>query len=145
MSEQNKRVLRRVFQQVWNEGRLAVIDELYAHDWVGHAPLSELSEPAALKQFVAARRQAMPDLRFRLQAQIAEADLVATRWTASATRAGNAEPSQPVLASGLTLARVACGKIVEEWATWDALESLPCAGPVPSELDLKELVDEHAH
>jgi predicted SnoaL-like aldol condensation-catalyzing enzyme len=120
VSEQNKRVLRRFFREVWSEGNLALVDELFARDWMGHAPLGELSEPAALKQLVAAQRRTFPDLRITVEAQIAEGDMVATRWTAHRTRQVTAETSQSEMSSGMTLARLACGKIVEDWTSWDA-------------------------
>ena len=121
MSEQNKGVLRRFFREAWSEGNLAVVDELFARDWVGHAPLSELSEPAALKQMIAAQREANPDLRFTVEAQVAEGDLVATRWTVHTTQTGGQAANPAGTAAGITLARLACGKIVEEWTNWEVL------------------------
>jgi predicted SnoaL-like aldol condensation-catalyzing enzyme len=83
MSEQNKRVVRRFLTEVCNKGNIALIDELFACDWVGHAPPKELSGPAELKQFVAAQRRAFPDLDVKVEYQIAEGDKVtfALGWT----------------------------------------------------------------
>jgi predicted SnoaL-like aldol condensation-catalyzing enzyme len=121
MSEPNKRVLRRFFQEVLNEGQVAPVGELFARDWVGHGPQREFDAPAALMPFLAALRTAWPDLQITVEAQIAEGDLVATRWTAHGLRRAERGrvDGRPATAAGLTLARLASGKIVEAWTNWE--------------------------
>jgi predicted ester cyclase len=113
MSELNKRVVRRLIEQVWNQGQLAAIDELCARDWVGHATHNELDSPAAFKAYVAAQRLAFPDLAVVVEDQIAEDDKVATRWTGSGTQ----QSGKTALWTGITLARLANGKVIEGWTS----------------------------
>ena len=121
MSEHNKRVVRRLIEQVWNQGQLAAIDDMCARDWVGHATHTELNGPAALKAYVAAQRQAFPDLAVVVEDQIAEDDKVATRWTGSGTqqsdRSGKRPSRRTALWTGITLARLADGKVIEGWTS----------------------------
>jgi steroid delta-isomerase-like uncharacterized protein len=119
MSDQNKRVLDRFFKEVWSQGSLAVLDELLARDWLGHAPPAEFGGPGELKAFIAAQRLAFPDLKIVVVDQIAEGDRVATRWTARGTHQGEFQGRSPTGQSatwaGITLARLANGKIIEDW------------------------------
>ena len=135
MSEPNKSVLRRFFREVLNEGQVTQVGELFARDWVGHGPQREFDAPAALVPCIAALRAAWPDLEITIEAQIAEGDLVATRWTARGLRraeAGRAD-GQPAMVAGLSLARLACGKIVEAWTNWELgeLQHLVSADDTP--------------
>jgi predicted ester cyclase len=119
MSEENKAVLRRYFQEVWNQGNLALVDELFARDWMGHEPAREIGGLAELKHVIAAQRQACPALQITVEDQIAEGDRVATRWTARGLQPGEVPDSRPSGRSsvwtGITLARLANGKIIEGW------------------------------
>jgi ketosteroid isomerase-like protein len=124
MSDQNKRVVRRFLTEVCNKGNIALIDELFACDWVGHAPPKEFSGPAELKQFVAAQRRAFPDLKLIVEDQIAEGDKVTTRWTARRTRQGIPPFGKLHKLGGTTLARLANGKIIEVWTNWDGQDLL---------------------
>jgi SnoaL-like polyketide cyclase. len=74
MFEQNQRVVRRFLTEVCNKGNIALIDDLFACDWVGHAPRKEFNGPEELKQFVAAQRLAFPNLNVRLEDLNAEGD-----------------------------------------------------------------------
>ena len=128
MSEQNQRVVRRFLTEVCNKGNIALIDELFARDWVGHAPPKEFSEPAELKQFVAAQRRAFPDLDVKVEYQIAEGDKVTTRWTARWTHQSILRTGKLQKIGGMTIARFANGKIIESWASWrEAIDMDPVA------------------
>jgi predicted ester cyclase len=128
MSDANKAVLRRYFQEVWNQGNLALVDELFARDWVGHEPPHEFGGLVELKHFIAAQRQARPTLQITVEDQIEEGDRVATRWTARGTRReadqGSAVTGDSEAWTGITLARLANGKIIEGWTQSQA----PTAG-----------------
>ena len=90
MSEQNKALERRAIEEVWNGGNFAVVDELVASDYVGHAstPADETQGPEGIKLFFVTLRQAFPDIHFTIEDQVAEGDRVVTRWTALATHTG---------------------------------------------------------
>ena len=135
-AEKNKAIVRRYTEEVWNQGNLAVVDEIFAADFVGHQPGSpDIHGPESLKQFVAMRRTAWPDLKFTVEDQIAEGDKVATRWTWSGTHEGDLMGIPPTglqaTATGIGIHRIAGGKIVEQWVNRDTLGILQQLGVIP--------------
>jgi steroid delta-isomerase-like uncharacterized protein len=135
MSEENKRIARKVFEDVLTERNLAVVDEFVATDYVGHTPLLELHGPEGAKQFDAMLHQAFPDLEITVEDQIAEGDKVATRWTARGTHEGEFQNIPPtgrrVEFSGIAIFRIADGEFVEGWNIPDLLGLLRQLGVVP--------------
>lgn len=138
MSEQNKVVERRLIEEVWNQGHFAVVDELIAGDYIGHSttPEDETHGPAGYKQFFAALRQALPDIHFTIEDQVAEGDRVVTRWTASGTHRGEFRGIPPTgrhgAITGTTIDRIANGKVVECWTNADDLGLMRLLGVVPA-------------
>ncbi len=138
-AEANKRVSRRVVEELFNEGRLEVADELAAPQYVGHdAALPEPSHgPDGLRHAAAGYRAGFPDLRLTIEAQLAEGDLVSTRWRAVGTHTGDFWGLPPTgrqaTVSGVTVDRVAGGRLVESWTSWDALGLMQQLGVVPTE------------
>lgn len=136
MSEENKRIARKVFEDVLTEGNIALVDELVASDYVGHTPLLELHGPEGAKEFDAMLHQAFPDLEIAVEDQIAEGDRVATRWTARGTHEGEFQGIPPtgrrVEFSGIAIFRIADGKFVEGWNIPDLLSLLRQLGAVPA-------------
>lgn len=134
MSAANKAIVRRNFEEVWNKERLTVVDEIHAPDYIGHIAGSGVAiEGAAnFKHFVVLHRLAFPDIRFIVEDQLAEADKVATRWTASGAHKGEfmgiAPSGRRVRISGISIHRLAENKIVESWDNWDALSLLQGMG-----------------
>jgi len=88
MSERNKAQVRRVIEEIYNRGDLAVVDELAASDLVIHASSQEIRGRDGAKQYVAALRAGFPDLHLTVEGQVAEGDMVVTRWTARGTHTG---------------------------------------------------------
>ena len=135
MSEQNKRLVRRFLVEVCNNGNIALIDELFACDWVGHALPKEFSGPAELKQFIAAQRRVFPDLELILEDQIAEGDTVVTRWMARGTHLGEFQSILPtgkqVMMTGISIYRIANSKFIEGWTNANLLDILQQLGAVP--------------
>lgn len=127
MSEDNKNLIRRVFDEVWNRSDLSLVDEVYASDYVAHvagAP-RDIVGPEQFKQFVALHGVLTSDLSFRIEDQIAEDDRVATRWLATTTPASGLVnipgEGQEVQVTGISVHRMADGKIAESWDNWDIL------------------------
>ena len=85
ISELNKLKIRLFIEAVLNDGRLELIDELIAADFVGHLPGAEpdVTGPAGVRRFVSSRRRAHPGLYVKIEDQIAEDDRVVTRWRAT--------------------------------------------------------------
>jgi steroid delta-isomerase-like uncharacterized protein len=137
MSEQNKAIARRVFEEVWNKGNLAALDEIYVADVVGHnAPPGQPPGIEGARQFIGMYLQAFPDTRMVVEDQVAEGDKVVTRWTATATHQGELMGMPPTGKSarvtGITINRLEGGKIVEEWGIFDQLGMLQQLGAIPS-------------
>jgi ketosteroid isomerase-like protein len=91
--EQNKALVRRVIDEVWSQGRLAAVDELYAADFVSHqhshaAGPQDVRGLEAVKTFVREFRQAFPDFYDIIEDQVAEGDKVVTRFTSVGTHRG---------------------------------------------------------
>ena len=87
--EENKAIVRRIFEEVWNQGKLDVIDDIYAADFVDHMPGSpDIHGPEGFKQFVNMYRTAFPDIKFTIEDQIAEGDKVVNRFTFTGTHKG---------------------------------------------------------
>ena len=133
----NKEIIRRVVDGVWRDRNFAVVDELIAQNYVGHDPTQP--EPIqgrdGFKQFVGMYQSAFDDATVTIDDQIAEGDRVVTRWTGRGTHTGElmgiAPTGKEVTVSGMTISRLAGGKIAEEWELMDALGMLVQLGAVP--------------
>ncbi|MGH2543748.1 MAG: ester cyclase [Ardenticatenaceae bacterium] len=136
MSEQNKALLRRAIEEVYNQGNLAAIDELVASDFVIYMPSQEIRGREGAKQYVATLRAGFPDIHFTIEDQIAEGDRVVTRWTAHGTHTGNFQGIPPsgkqVRVTGTDVDRIADGKAVECWTNVDELGMMQQLGVVPT-------------
>lgn len=136
--EQHKALVRRFLEQVWNQGNLAALDELFAAECVGHDPsrLKPVSGRESLRQFIARYQSACPDLRHTSEAQLAEGELVARRWTLHGTHQGQFVGVPPtgkrITVAGINIERIANGKIAESWTSWDTLGLLRQLGAIPT-------------
>jgi steroid delta-isomerase-like uncharacterized protein len=136
MSETNKTVSRRLIEEAFNQGKYDVIDELVAPTFVNHDPLTgDTKGPEGTREVIEGYRSAFPDLKVTIEDQLAERDLVATRWTAKGTHKGEllgiAPTGKEATVTGLTIDRIKDGKIVESWNNWDTLGMLRQLGIVP--------------
>ncbi|MCD6289869.1 MAG: ester cyclase [Anaerolineae bacterium] len=134
---QNKAIERRIFEEIWNQGKTDVIDEILAPDYVIHDPTGDYTGPEGYRQFFASLHDAFPDVHFTLDDQIAEGEWVATRWTSVGTHTsplmGIPPTGKQTTAVGITISRIVDGKVVEEWNHWDLLGLLQQLGVVPAQ------------
>ncbi len=121
MSAENKAVVRRLFQEVWNRGNLDVADDIVALDYVDHTrPDGEL--PTGLrgfKQQVNLVRATFADFRMTLEDIIAEEDKVVARWTTRGTDKREWPAGNRVTLTEIGIFRIDKGKIAESWITSD--------------------------
>jgi steroid delta-isomerase-like uncharacterized protein len=123
----NKSIVRRAFEELFNTGNLAVADQIYAAEYVGHDPAlgQELRGPDGFKMYVRMYRNAFPDLQITIDDQVAEDDEVVTRFTARGTQRGELFGIPPtgesVTITGIAVDRLAGGKLVESWSNYDML------------------------
>lgn len=131
-----KAMVRRELEEVYGAGNLDVVDEIVSTGYVGHdsAIPEPLRGPGAVKQAAAGYRAAFPDLRLTIESQIAEDDVVVTRWTATGTHQGElfgiAPTGKQATVSGISIDRFSGGKVAESWTNWDTLGLLQQLGAV---------------
>jgi steroid delta-isomerase-like uncharacterized protein len=130
MSEQNKALIRRWFEEVWNKGRAEAIPELFAAEGVAHGlsddAANPLRGPAGFLPFHAQFREAFPDIEVVVEDQIAERDMVATRCSVRGKHTGDSlgfkATQAPVEFTGMVITRIKDGKIVEAWNNFDFMK-----------------------
>ena len=127
MSDANKNVVRRLFEEVWNKGNLPVADELFAQNYSHHdSSTPEFGQgPGSEKKRATLYRTAFPDVRLMIEDIIAEGETVTARWSCKGTHKGDLSGIAPTgkqfTISGMSIARFTNGKMVEGWVNWDAL------------------------
>jgi len=141
VSEENKAVVRRWFEEVWNQGRDATVDELFAAEGVAHGlgeSEADVHGPAEFKPFAANLRASLPDLRIRVEDILTEGDRVAVRIALAGTHTGDGlgvpASGNSVAIQGIVILRLANGQIVEAWNLYDQhgllrqIRALPALG-----------------
>ena len=136
MSESNKELSLRVNNEVWNEGKINLIDELVSADFVNHsAPPGLPTDREGFKQFVGMYRAAFPDVQITIEDILAEGDRVMTRWSATGTHQGELmgipASGKHVTVTGMSENRISGGKIVEQWNEFDDLGMMQQIGAIP--------------
>jgi steroid delta-isomerase-like uncharacterized protein len=137
MSEENKALVRRSFEEVFNEGNLDAVEEIFAPDYVLHDPTSpeEIRGTEGISQYVSMYRTAFLDLQQTIEEQIAEGEKVATRLTGRGTHQGElmgiSPTSNRIEAPGIVINRISGGKIAEGWANYDAMGMMQQIGAIP--------------
>jgi steroid delta-isomerase-like uncharacterized protein len=136
-AEENKTIVRRVFDEVINKGDLNVVDQVIASDYVYRSPGSpELRGPEGFKQLITMYRSAFPDLHLDVDELIAEGNTVVSRWTGRGTHKGELMGIPPtgkqVSVTGVVISRFAGGKAVEDWELIDTLTMLQQLGAIPA-------------
>ena len=133
MSEQNKALIRRWFEEVWNKGRPEAVDEMLSPEGVIRG-LGAPQGPAEFKQFHRAYRNAFPDFTVQIDDVIGEGDMIAARWHGSGTHGGDGlgvpATGAKVQLAGMTFGRMQHGRIVEGWNIYDELGLLKQIGVV---------------
>ena len=126
MSEENKNLVRRWFEEVWNQGRLSAIDELFdrsarAYGWPD--PDSAISSPEEFAEACKTYREAFPDIHMTVDDLVAEGDKVAVRWTATMTHLGDGlgfpASSKKARLSGSSFLICGNGRILNGWNYMD--------------------------
>jgi predicted ester cyclase len=135
-TEQNKAKERYLVTEALNKGNLAIVDESLAVDFVYHGPGgAEVKGPEGYKQFLAGLRTAYPDIHVKIENIVAEADMVATRYTCTFTFTGQTGTITPtgkrVSMMGTILDRFKDNKIIETWEVYDRLDLYQQLGLIP--------------
>lgn len=148
-TEDNKAIARRFFEEVYNKGNVAAVDELLAPNIILHfdspsdVPVSAEMQLSleGIKQVVSEFRSAFPDLYCTVDLQVAEGDLVVSRVTAHGTHTGEyrgltykglSPTGKQVTWTETQIFRLAAGKIVEQWSNEDDVGRLQQVGALPT-------------
>ena len=135
-TEDNKALIRRAYEEGFNQRNLAVLDEVNAPDLVFHNASTTMQGLEAFKQFLSLYLAAFPDAHFTVEDIIAEGDKVVARHTFRGTQQGDlmgiAPTGKQVTTTGVTITRFANGKGVELWGNNDDLGLLQQLGVVPA-------------
>jgi len=124
MSEENKALMRRFYQEVVNGGNLDLIDQFVAPDFVEHEVFPGLSaDREGMKRFFVMMRSAFPDLRMDVDDLIAEGDKVVSRVTMRGTHKGEfmgiGPTGRTIVVPTVDIVCIAGGKAVEHWGVTD--------------------------
>jgi steroid delta-isomerase-like uncharacterized protein len=125
--EENKAIIRRYYEELWNQGNLALADELVAPDIAFRGSLSTRSRGIdAFKAYVRMVKNAFPDFHNVIEDLIAEGDKVVARLTHQGTHRGDvlfgsAPTGMQVSFPGIAIFRLEKGKIVDGWVIGDVL------------------------
>ena len=119
MQEDDKRLVRRYYEEVLNQRRLDLFDELADAKFLSHLANGGSVDIAVYRQAIAASLAAMPDLHVTIDDQIAEGDQVVTRWTARGTPqvefAGIQPLGRALTVTAIHIHRIQGGKLIEHW------------------------------
>jgi steroid delta-isomerase-like uncharacterized protein len=134
----NLRLIRRYFDELWNEGRVELIPELLDDTYVNHSPGTPdmPRDRSGVAGIVRAMRAAFPDLHYHIEELLADEGAVAVRLTVTGTHLGDffgIRPSgQSFRVTQLNIEHVAGGKIVAHHRATDELSLLRQIGALPA-------------
>ncbi len=136
-TEENKALVRRLFEEVWNTGDLARAGDFVADNYVSHSAIPGLPPGReGFRQIVDLYHRAFPDLQFTIEDLIAEGDKVVARLTARGTHQGAVGGTVPTgkqaTWTAVHIYRLADGRAVERWGEADFLGLLQQVGEIPA-------------
>ncbi len=138
MPPDNKAIIRRLYEEVWNKRKLEVISEIISPSHALHAPNISGSSigPEAYKRQLLLFLAGYSDLHFTIEDTIAENDKVVACWIFSGTHRGDfmgiPATNKKVCVDGMTVHHLTGGKIMDSYANWDALGMMQQLGVVPA-------------
>ena len=136
MSADNKAVVRRLYDEVWNKRRLELVDEIISPSHALHDPtLTDSSVgPDAYKRQVSRFIVGIPDLRFTIEDIVDEKEKLAVAWTISGTHTGEfmgiPATNKKVYVEGITINHIVDGKIMDSYISWDTFGMMQQLGVV---------------
>ncbi len=136
MSEENKAIVRRIVQEIWNGGNLDLADELITPDYVDNvAGSGSPVGPEGFKDAVSGVRDAFPDFTITINDMISEGDKVALVWTFIGTHKGELmgiAPTEKLIEfDGIYLYRFKDGNLVERSGKRDMFKLMSQLGAIP--------------
>lgn len=131
-----KAVVRQLYEDLFNQKNLAVLDAVTAPNFVDHDPDNPSGDLAGARQYFTMMFAAFPDLRVTVEDMIAENDTVVARVTVGGTHQGEfigIPPSgKQVTITGIDILRFANGRLTEHWGQFDSLGMMQQLGVIPA-------------
>lgn len=136
MSEQNKALVRRVIEEIVNQGNLELVNQLISPEYSYFEPtVGSMRGREGYKGIVMTYRSAFPDMKLIIDEQIAEGDVVVTRWRAEGTHRGElmgiAPTGKRVSVQGVVISQVKNGQLTDDFESYDVHGMLRQLGVAP--------------
>jgi steroid delta-isomerase-like uncharacterized protein len=137
MAAENKAIIRRLYEEVWNERKIGLVDKLMSPSHALYEPSAPDSRvgPEAYKATVNRYVKGMPDISMTIQDMIAEKNKVVVLWVMAGTQKGEfdgiAATNKKFSVEGITIHQVENGKILDSFASWDRLGMMRQLGVEP--------------
>ena len=136
--EQDKALVLRFVEEIFNRGNMSVVDEVFAADFVEHEelPAGIPRDREGVIQLTTMLRSAFPDFKATIEDIIAEGDKVVIRQTWRGTQKGEFMGIPPtgksVSVGVIDIIRMADGKVVEHWGQMDSMGLMQQLGAIPA-------------
>ena len=137
-TEQNKALVRRMVEEIFNRGNIGRVDEFLAPDFVDREelPPGVTRDREGVKRLTAMLRSAFPDFKATIEDMVAEGDKVVIRMTWKGTQKGEfmgVPPTGKSVSFGvIDIIRIAEGKFVEHWGQMDSMGLMQQLGAIPA-------------
>lgn len=136
MSEQNKALARRFYEDIMNKKMVDAIDELCSQDFIDHSAFpGQAPGIQGLKDSFSMFTKAFPDMGVEIEQMVAEGDTVVTRFTLTGTHKGELMGAAPtgkkITFHAIDMLRVSGGKVVEAWHQGDEMMAMTQLGVKP--------------
>lgn len=125
MTETERGLGKRWFEEVWNQGRREMIAELLTPDAVLHDGGADIIGPEGFYPFYDRLANTLSDIHIAVHETLAEGEKITLRWTCTGRHTGNGlgipATGRPIHVTGLSIMRVENGRLAEAWQNWDML------------------------
>ena len=140
-AEQNKALIRRLIEELFNKGNTGIVGEIFAPDFVDHEQLPPgiPSGREGVKVLTTMMRSAFPDFKATIHDILADGDKVVIRMTWSGTQKGEwmgvPATGKRVSFGVIDIIRIANGKLVEHWGQMDSMGLMQQLGAIPAPVE----------
>ena len=120
----NVGLVKRVFEEVFNNRQEEIIPELFSPDYIAHYEHEvTMGIEECTERFYRPMITAIPDFHIEVEHYLPKGDCVVIRWVARGTHDGNflgvAPTHEPIVFTGISWSTLHDGRIVENWNRWN--------------------------
>lgn len=135
-TDESRAVVERFQREIFQQGRMELLDEMVAEDYVVHTPTGDQTREEHFQKELPGFLRAFPDLELHIEDRVAEEDKVVTRFYFTGTHKGEFARVPPTGASvtvpGIVIERVEDGKVAEAWVERNDMWLMQQLGAVPA-------------